>query len=214
MFDARAGIAMEADMTIGRTTWFAMMLVAMLGAGSARAQTGTITGRVAEKGGAPVPGAEVRVDSTQIHTSTDGDGRYTLRDVPAGRRIVRTLMLGYKPLTHEVTVESGATATADFVLEETVLPSSGVEVVVGSRAKHTAADELAVPVGVYNHDVLVRQGTTETSQTLQGLSPDHTLVLVNGIRRHQTAVVNTFAYGTAAGSSGVDMNAIPSSAIE
>jgi len=240
MFDARAGIAMEADMTIGRTTWFAMMLVAMLGAGSARAQTGTITGRVAEKGGAPIAGAEVRVDSTQIHTSTDGDGRYSLREVPAGRRIVRTLMLGYKPLTHEVTVEAGATATVDFVLEETVLPSSGVEVVVGSRAKHTAADELAVPVDVYDHDVLVKQGTTETSQTLQalspsvnfprqtvtdatdvvrpftlrGLSPDHTLVLVNGIRRHQTAVVNTFAYGTAAGSSGVDMNAIPSSAIE
>ena len=39
-------------------------------------------------------------------------------------------------------------------------------------------------------------------------------MLVNGVRRHQTAVVNTFAYGTGAGSSGVDMNAIPSSAIE
>src|SRR5437867_11300749 len=115
-----------------------------------------------------------------------------------------------------------------------------LEVVVGSRGGHTAADELAVPVDVYNHVVLARQGTTETSQalqalspsvnfprqsvtdatavvrpfTLRGLSPDHTLVLVNGVRRHQTAVVNTFAYGTAAGSSGVDMNAIPASAIE
>jgi iron complex outermembrane receptor protein len=93
---------------------------------------------------------------------------------------------------------------------------------------------------VYNHEVLLRQGTTETSAvlqalspavnfprqsvtdatdvirpfTLRGLSPDHTLVLVNGLRRHQTAVVNTFAYGTPAGSSGVDMNAMPSSAID
>ena len=93
---------------------------------------------------------------------------------------------------------------------------------------------------VYNTDVIARQGTTETSQvlqalspavnfphqsvtdatdivkpfTLRGLSPDQTLVLVNGWRRHQTAVVNTFAYGTPAGSSGVDLNAIPSSAIE
>jgi iron complex outermembrane recepter protein len=50
--------------------------------------------------------------------------------------------------------------------------------------------------------------------TLRGLSPDHTLVLLNGWRRHQTAVVNTFAYGTGAGSSGVDMNAIPASAID
>src|SRR5262245_26544089 len=217
-------------------------LVAMfvVGAGTVRAQTGTVTGRVTEKAGAPIAGAEVRVDSTQIHTSTDGDGRYTLREVPVGRRIVRALMLGYKSLTHEVTVESGGTATVDFVLEESVLPTSGVEVVVGSRARHTATDELAVPVDVYNHDILMKQGTTETSQalqalspsvnfprqtvtdatdvvrpfTLRGLSPDHTLVLVNGIRRHQTAVVNTFAYGTAAGSSGVDMNALPSSSIE
>src|SRR5439155_689910 len=50
--------------------------------------------------------------------------------------------------------------------------------------------------------------------TLRGLSPDQTLVLVNGWRRHQTALVNTFAYGTGAGSSGVDLNAIPSSAID
>jgi iron complex outermembrane receptor protein len=40
------------------------------------------------------------------------------------------------------------------------------------------------------------------------------LVLVNGLRRHQTAIVNTFAYGTGAGSSGVDLNTIPASAIE
>src|SRR5213075_2594244 len=50
--------------------------------------------------------------------------------------------------------------------------------------------------------------------TLRGLSPDHTLVLVNGLRRHPMAVVNTFAYGTPAGSSGVDLNAIPASAID
>src|SRR5207245_10346801 len=50
--------------------------------------------------------------------------------------------------------------------------------------------------------------------TLRGLSPDHTLVLLNGWRRHQTALVNNFAYGMAAGSSGVDLNAIPAGAID
>src|SRR5439155_14314991 len=96
------------------------------------------------------------------------------------------------------------------------------------------------PVDVYGAEQLAKQGTTETSQvlqalspsvnfprqsvtdatdivrpfTLRGLSPDHTLVLLNGWRRHQTAVVNTFAYGTSAGSSGVDLDAIPGSAIQ
>jgi len=137
-------------MTIGRRAWFVGVLVVLVAAGSARAQTGTVTGRVTEKGGAPIAGAEVRVDSTRIHASTDGDGRYTLADVPAGRAVVRALMLGYKSLARTVTVESGGSLTVDFVLEESVLPTAGVEVVVGSRAKHTAADELAVPVDVYN----------------------------------------------------------------
>jgi iron complex outermembrane receptor protein len=113
-------------------------------------------------------------------------------------------------------------------------------VVVGSRARHTAAEELAVPVDVFPAEELQQQGTKETSQilqalapsvnfarqsvtdagdivrpfTLRGLSPDHTLVLVNGWRRHQTALVNNFTYGMGAGSSGVDLNAIPSSAVE
>jgi iron complex outermembrane receptor protein len=39
-------------------------------------------------------------------------------------------------------------------------------------------------------------------------------VLVNGWRRHQTALVNNFTYGMGAGSSGVDLNAIPSSALD
>lgn len=48
---------------------------------------------------------------------------------------------------------------------------------------------------------------------LRGLSPDHTLVLVNGKRRHTTAVLNSS--GTQGrGSAPVDLNAIPISAIE
>src|SRR5437764_831901 len=39
-------------------------------------------------------------------------------------------------------------------------------------------------------------------------------VLVNGWRQHQTALVNNFTYGMGAGSSGVDLNTIPQSAID
>src|SRR5690349_21645125 len=48
---------------------------------------------------------------------------------------------------------------------------------------------------------------------MRGLSPDHTLVLVNGIRRHRSALVHTFAFGEPAGATGVDLNALPASAI-
>src|SRR3989442_12968708 len=51
------------------------------------------------------------------------------------------------------------------------------------------------------------------SGTLRGLGPDQVLVMVNGKRRHASALVN--ANNTVGrGSSGVDLNAIPASAID
>ena len=43
--------------------------------------------------------------------------------------------------------------------------------VVGSRARHTAAEELAVPVDIFPAEQLAQQGSTETSIILQSLSP-------------------------------------------
>jgi len=130
--------------------------------------------------------------------------------------------------------------TQDFTLGRSPVQLAPIDVVVGSRARHTAAEELAVPVDIFPAEQLQQQGSTETSIilqalapsvnfprqtvtdagdivrpfTLRGLSPDHTLVLLNGWRRHQTAVVNTFNYGMGAGSSGVDLNTLPSSALD
>lgn len=49
---------------------------------------------------------------------------------------------------------------------------------------------------------------------LRGLSPDHTLVLVNGNRRHATAVVHALGGGAFPGASGVDLNAFPLLAVD
>jgi iron complex outermembrane receptor protein len=207
---------------------------------SALAQTAAIAGSITDDVGSPLPAAVVRVVGTSLHATSDASGAYQIANVPAGTHTLRVTLIGHKPATREITVGEGETARADFSLERAPIQSEQIEVVVGSRAPHTAAEELAVPVDVYTKEEIARQGTTETSQilqtlspsvnfprqsvtdatdivrpfTLRGLSPDHTLVLVNGQRRHQTAVVNTFAYGTGAGSSGVDLNALPASAVE
>src|SRR6266576_3862950 len=188
------------------------------------AQSGTVRGRVTDAAGAPLAHASISAEGSGL-----GAGVYTLR--------VR--LLGYQPRTARVVLDQGA-VTQDFALTAQPISLSPVDVVVGSRARHTAAEQLAVPVDIFTSEDLTKQGVTETGQilqslapsinfphqsvtdatdivrpfTLRGLSPDQTLVLVNGWRRHQTALVNTFAYGTGAGSSGVDLNAIPSSAID
>src|SRR5688572_9601145 len=203
------------------------------------AQGGSIRGRVTDAAGAPLARASISAEGAGPRAESDEQGRYALRDVSAGTYTVRVRIVGYVPQCARVTVSSGP-VTQDFTLAEQAIALSPVDVTIGSRARHTAADELAVPVDVFTSETMKLQGATETGQilqslspsvnfphqsvtdagdivrpfTLRGLSPDHTLVLVNGWRRHQTALVNNFTYGMGAGSSGVDLNALPTSAVE
>ena len=215
-------------------------ILLFLGASTAKAQSGMIQGRVADSAGKAIANASVSVEGSALRTSSSTQGSYVLRGVPAGQRILRVRAIGYVSLITSVTVAGGATLQHDFTLARSAMELSPIDVTVGSRARHTAAEELAVPVDVFPAEVVQQQGTSETGQilamlspsvnfphqsvtdandivrpfTLRGLSPDHTLVLIDGWRQHQSALLNTFPYGSGAGSSGVDLNAIPSGAID
>ena len=203
----------------------------------AAGQGATIRGRVADSTGVPVTGAIVLLSPGGKRATSGDNGEYTISRVPAGTYTVSLRRLGY--VTPEVTiaVASDQVVQQDFVVRRTAI--SLAEVVIGSRARHTAAEELAVPVDVFTSEQIRSQGTTETSQilsqlapsvnfprqsvsdateivrpfTMRGLSADHTLVLLNGKRRHHTALIHYYGAGQGAGSSGVDMNAIPAGAI-
>jgi iron complex outermembrane receptor protein len=112
-------------------------------------------------------------------------------------------------------------------------------VVLGSRAAPKSALDTAVPVGLIGQKDLQSAGTAELGKvlqeldpsfnfsttfisdgtdiirpaTLRGLGPDQLLVLVNGKRRHQQALVNV-QQTIGRGSAGTDINAIPLSAID
>jgi len=112
-------------------------------------------------------------------------------------------------------------------------------VTIGSRFDERTVADSTVPIDVISQREIRGGGYTETakilqaqipsfnnphpttpdgnthvrSATLRGLSPDQTLVLVNGKRRHTSAWVNTG--GTIGrGAVSTDLNAIPSTAIE
>lgn len=111
--------------------------------------------------------------------------------------------------------------------------------VIGSRLSVRTATDGTAPVDIISGEQLAASGLTETARALQyavpsfnfpsssitdgsdavrpaslrGLSPDHTLVLINGKRRHSSALVHLNGT-TGRGSSNVDLNAIPISAIK
>ena len=112
-------------------------------------------------------------------------------------------------------------------------------VVIGSRARiEIKADELPVPVDLYRERDLERVGEVDLAAaltklapslnysrtsvgdggslnpaTLRGLSPDQTLVLVNGKRRHGMAWLRILDGVIGWGSGGTDLRAIPSAAL-
>ena len=195
----------------------------------------TITGRVVlQADQSPLPGVTVSIDDWGLTTITDADGRYTLNAAGrSGTARVTASLQGFQSRSATVNVGTGE-VTQDFALPV----SFGQEITVGSRAIG-AEQEKAVPVDVIPREVIETSPSTETNQiiqkiapsfnfprptisdgtdsvrpaTLRGLGPDQLLVMLNGKRRHASALVN--ANNTVGrGSSGVDLNAIPSSAIE
>lgn len=88
----------------------------------ALAQGATISGKVAAQGsGEVLPESRVIVVGTSLFTSTGADGRYTLRNVPAGTYDLRVLRVGYTEQKKSVTVTAGQALTVDFDMAAAII---------------------------------------------------------------------------------------------
>jgi iron complex outermembrane receptor protein len=222
---------------VRRLVW-ACIFVLAIGDAAAAQDVITISGTVTTRAdGLSVPGATVSVIGTTINTTTDTSGKYALevpRSVARGARIqIKVDAPGLPSKVTDVEVSSPA-LTVDVALSL----AFAEQVTVGSRTAGAEAQK-AVPVDVITQDEIAATGYAETAQviqalapsfnfprptitdgtdtvrpaTLRGLGPDQVLVLVNGKRRHQSALVHLNG-SIGRGSTGVDLNAIPVSAIE
>ena len=129
--------------------------------------------------------------------------------------------------------------SSDAASEQEVITLEGI-VVVGTRAKPRSVLESAVPIDVLPSDDFVKQGSTDLPDllrnlvpsynvnaqpiadaatvvrpaNLRGLAPDHTLLLVNGKRRHRASVIAWLGNGLSDGAQGADLSPIPSIALK
>ncbi len=220
-----------------------VLVVLMIGAlAPASAQeTATLSGQVNDESGLGVPNA--RVTASNLATggeergSTDGAGAYELTLDPGTYSIVVESPGFEAAIADGVELAAGQSVERNFSLE--VAAVTETVVVVGSRAAPRSVIESTVPVDVISTSDLVRQGSRDlVSQlrtvipsfnintqpisdaatvvrpaNLRNLAPDHTLVLVNGKRRHRAAVITWLGNGIADGSQGPDISVIPSIAI-
>jgi iron complex outermembrane receptor protein len=113
-------------------------------------------------------------------------------------------------------------------------------VTTGTRAKARSVEDSPAPVDVLAGEYFSNQGDTDLQNlvrnivpsynvnvqpisdaatvvrpaNLRGLAPDHTLVLINGKRRHRAAVIYWLGNGVANGAQGPDISMIPSIALK
>jgi TonB-linked SusC/RagA family outer membrane protein len=88
----------------------------------AQQQRATISGRVTDQGtGAPLADSRVFLVGTSTATTTNSEGRYTLRNLPTGTIQVRVLRVGYQEQKKPVTVTAGQEMTMDFQLTPAIV---------------------------------------------------------------------------------------------
>jgi TonB-dependent receptor len=78
--------------------------------GMSQSGKGTITGEVKDQAGAVLQGAKIAMQPQLRPMTTNGQGEFTLTDVPAGTYTVTVSYVGFAPYTASVTVSAGQTA--------------------------------------------------------------------------------------------------------
>ena len=185
------------------------------------------------KTGLAISNATVKVRSTKKQSPTNNDGILTVQ--ANTNDILEISSVSYTSQTVVLKGEAEITIAMEASLIEL-----GDIVVMGSRGAARAKIETAVPVDVikinqvglptakmdltsilnvaapsfnYNKQSGADGADHIDIGTLRGLGADHTLVLINGKRRHSTAFVALFGTRGRAGS-GVDLNGFPQAQVD
>ena len=223
-----------------RYSLLALALVAVaLSPRAANGQEASISGLVTDSTGLVLPGVAVEARDAAGNggvTFSDGAGQYTFVGLAPGVYEVTFTLSGFNVPPQTVAVAAGAPVLLDV---EMAIGLEELVVVVGSRARPRSVTESTVPVDVISTREFAALGDADlTNQlraivpsfnvatqpisdaativrpvNLRNLAPDHTLILVNGKRRHRAAVITWLGNGVADGSQGPDISVIPTIAI-
>jgi iron complex outermembrane recepter protein len=154
---------------------------------------------------------------------------------------MKTRILLFSAVSAVSLIATGAFAQSKPATTAAATASAEVEelVVTGSRAEPKSRLETIAPVDVVTSKALQQRGSTELAAalaaivpsldfprpsntdgtdsvrplTLRGQGPDETLVLINGVRAHTSALVNLNG-SVGRGSAAVDLNTIPEVALD
>ncbi len=194
-----------------------------------------LSGYCKDRYGRPLEGANIAILGKKCGVISDAEGFFKI-EVEQGTQEIFASYVGYKSLQQDLEIDGYQDIQLSlhfqhFLQLEEIL-------VVGHRFAPLSVQDLSSPVDIVEEKRIDQSLESDLSQLLQyeaasfhsthqtvsdgtdhvdpislkGLGPDQVLVLVNGKRRHASALVNV--NGTVGrGSVGIDLNAIPLDAV-
>jgi len=196
-----------------KATEILLAMLFVLNIQTAFAQKQNITGKITDAStGLPLQGASVKVKSSTIGVTTSDKGSFNL-EVPANSTLLISI-IGYA----DQTIEVGDKTNFDIKMIPSITDLAQITM-VGTRTPGRIKTESPVPIDVikinqagqttarmdltsvlnyaapsfnYNKQTGADGADHIDLGTLRGLGPDQTLVLINGKRRHQSALVNLY----------------------
>lgn len=152
----------------------------------------------------------------------------------------RMTLKSWLAVTASAAMMTGATATPAFAQDTSTDVVEDEIITIGTRRAQRSALDTPAPVDVISGVEFTKNAATDVQDllrtavpsfnintqpisdaasivrpaNLRGLSPDNTLVLVNGKRRHRGSVISFLGGGISDGAQGVDISAIPSLALK
>ncbi|MFZ0454012.1 MAG: TonB-dependent receptor [Ignavibacteriaceae bacterium] len=106
------------------------------------AQTGSITGKIYDKETKDnLIGANVVIDGTSLGAASDLDGKYTIRNVPAGDHKITVSYIGYNPVTVDITITANRMLEQDFYLEAQAIQGQTVTITAQAQGQISAIQQ-------------------------------------------------------------------------
>jgi len=183
-----------------------VMLVTLCASSPATSATVTVQGRVKDaQTGEALPSANVMLVGTGLGAAADVNGKYVIRNVPAGTYILRASYIGYKSSEISLDIKEGVNVTHDFALENVGIRGEGIVVTAQAQGQNAAinrqlaADHLmnvvssariqelpdanaAESIGRLPGVSITRYGGEGTKVVIRGLEPKYNVVTVDGVR--------------------------------
>ena len=131
-------------------------------------QPGALLGAVKDQStSAPLSGATVRIQGTPLSAQTNARGTFAITSVPAGDYVVVSMLIGYAPVTKQVTIPSGDTTQVQFAMRPA--PTSLNELVVTASKAPTEIRDVPAPVDVVSSKTIEQSGATTMMEAVQNV---------------------------------------------